>query len=350
MTRKAKSITRRAYLRTTTAVTLGIMLGNTGRTFAAGADELVMPFSLDVELGLPMMVAVAKGYAKKHGIEVTNFAVAPGSQVRANLIGKLYDFAALDWSHVPIARLAGSPLQAVLAITERSNQTLLVRNGLKGEVHKVEDLKGKLVGCSAPGSSSWTNAKLTLDKVGLQPDRDYNLIIIGGDTGVVVTALQTGRVDAFSTWEPITTLSLTKDVAFPLVKAWDLEAQKRFYGSEWIAALSLISREDVIKTKPDLVKRMVATHIEALDFIHKNTPEAIVDAVLSNPKSAESFSNLGRDVFVSIVEKAKPAFGSGCISKLGFESQMKRMVDYKVVPRSINFEEYANTTFAGSCA
>lgn len=317
---------------------------------AAAADSLPLPFSGSTESSLPMMVAVAKGYAKDHDIDVTRFVASPGANIRANVIGKQFEFAALDWSHVSIARIAGAPLRTVLAITDRSNQSLLVRSTLRNSVKTPTDLKGKTVGVSSPGSSSWTYAKMALEHVGLHPDRDYNLIVIGGDTGVVTTALQTGRIDAVSAWEPITSIALSRNVAFPLIEAWNLKQQVQYYGAERLASLALITRDDVIKAKPDLVKRMVGTHVAALKFIRANSAEAIVDTVLSNPKSAEIFGGLGKTLFTTIVERAKPAFGEGCISKQGYELLMKRMVDYKVLPREIPFNDYADTSYVGMCA
>jgi hypothetical protein len=87
-----------------------------------------------------------------------------------------------------------------------------------------------------------------------------------------------------------------------------------------------------------------------LKFIRANSAEAIVDTVLSNPKSAEMFGGLGKTLFTTIVERAKPAFGEGCISKQGYELLMKRLVDYKVLPREIPFDDYADTSYVGVCA
>jgi hypothetical protein len=90
-------------------------------------------------------------------------------------------------------------------------------------------------------------------------------------------------------------------------------------------------------------------HVAALKFMRANSAEAIVDTVLSNPKSAEIFGGLGKTLFTTIVERAKPAFGEGCVSK-GYELLMKRLVDCKVLPRQIPFNDYADTSCVGVCA
>ena len=39
----------------------------------------------------------------------------------------------------------------------------------------------------------------------------------------------------------------------------------------------------------------------------------------------------------------------GCISRAGFDAEMKIALDYKLVSGPITFEQFADTSFAGSC-
>jgi ABC-type nitrate/sulfonate/bicarbonate transport system substrate-binding protein len=52
----------------------------------------------------------------------------------------------------------------------------------------------------------------------------------------------------------------------------------------------LVTREDVIQNKPDLVARMVRAELNGLNFIRSNSAEEIADAVLSKPAGRNSSS------------------------------------------------------------
>ena len=50
-----------------------------------------------------------------------------------------------------------------------------------------------------------------------------------------------------------------------------------------------------------------------------------------------------------ILDRIKGGFGDGCLSRSGFDVEMRLGVEYKVVKRAISFEEFADTSFAGAC-
>jgi hypothetical protein len=105
----------------------------------------------------------------------------------------------------------------------------------------------------------------------------------------------------------------------------------------------------VIKEKPDLVRRVVNAHKKGLNFIRSKPAAEIAAAVLKNPQTAEQFQGLDRSLVVKILDRIKPGFGDGCLSRSGFDVEMKLAAEYKIVKRSITFEEFADTSFAGAC-
>ncbi len=117
----------------------------------------------------------------------------------------------------------------------------------------------------------------------------------------------------------------------------------------WAAALHLVTREDVLQAKPDLAKRMANVQKKGLEFIRANGAAAIADVILANKKAAEQFQGLDRAVVVKAIEHVKPGFGTGCVSKAGFDVEMKIALDYKLVSGPITFDQFADTGLAGSC-
>jgi len=310
--------------------------------------KLKIPTVVSYELNLPSLVAHAKGYFTEEGIEVTDFVLGSGGTQRAAVIAKEFDVGLFGFVHVPIARIAGSPWKAVLSTHDLEIFSLVVRSELKGKVKAVADLKGMKVGFSTPGASSWYLGSLFLKKAGLDPERDLEYVSLGGDPGVIYTSLKTGKVDAFSAWEPTTTRVIEDGVAFPLIRIWDPQEHGKWIG-ERALSMMLITREDVIKAKPDMVQRVVNAHKKALAFIRGSSTADIADAVLKNPKTAEQFKGLSQPLVVKMLDRIKPGFGNGCLSRSGFEVEMKLAVEYKLVRRALSFEEFADASFAGAC-
>lgn len=347
MTRDSRS---RAAVWTTAAVlALALTAGSaSGQARTEPRYRLKLPMVISYELNLPALVAYANGYFAEEGVEVTDFVTGSGGTLRTAMIAKEFDLGLFAFVHVPIARLGGSPWKAVLSTHDQEIFSLVVRSELKDKVKRIEDLRGLKVGFSTPGAGSWYMGSVYLKKAGLDPERDVQYISLGGDPGVIYTALKTGRVDAFSAWEPTTTRVIEEGVAYPLVRIWDPQEHRKWVGPKALA-LVLATREDVIKEKPDLVRRMVNAHKRGLAFIRARSAAEVAETVLGNPKTAELFKGLDRGLVVKILDRIKPGFGDGCLSRSGFQVEMDLAVEYKLVKQPITFEEFADTTFAGAC-
>ncbi len=310
--------------------------------------KLKLPMVISYELNLPALVAYANGYFTEEGIEITDFVTGSGGTLRTAMIAKEFDLGLFAFIHIPIARIAGSTWKAVLSTHDLEIFSLVVRSDLKDKVKSVGDLRGMKVGFSTPGAGSWYMGSLFLKKAGLDPERDVQYVSLGGDPGVIYTALKTGKVDAFASWEPTTTRVIEEGAAYPLVRIWDREEHRKLVGEKALA-LALVTREDVIKDKPDLVRRVVQAHKKGLQFIRTRSTADVVEVVLKNAKTAEQFKGLDRALVAKILDRIKPGFGNGCLSRSGFAAEIELAVEYKLVKRAITFEEFADPTFAGAC-
>jgi len=312
-------------------------------------DRVTLTGINSTELNLPTLVAIAKGYFGEENIELAEFVIGSSGTLRQGMIAKQYDFGLYAFVHVPIARLAGSPFKVVIELHDQEIFGLVVRSQLKDQVKTVKDLKGRKVGYTTPGSGSWALGNVFLKKAGLDPDKDVELVSLGGDNAVFYTALQSGRVDAIVSFQPIAEKVVNDNVGFALLDIYQAGQHKEWVGADKAAALHLVTREDVIAAKPDLVKRMVNVQKKALDFIRANSTAAIADVILGNAKAAEQFQGLDRPLVIKIIDHIKSGFGTGCLSRSGFDAEMKIALDYKLTTAPITYEQFADTTFAGSC-
>jgi NitT/TauT family transport system substrate-binding protein len=311
--------------------------------------KIKLPLVPDPALNLPIMVAIANGYLAEEGIEITDLVYGSGGTLRQAMIAKEFDLGLFAFVHVPIARLGGSPWKMIASSHDLETFSLIVRSELKDQVKTVADLKGKTVGFTTPGAGAWALGSVFLRGAGLDPEKDVQYVSLGGDLGVIYTSLKTGKVDAFTASEPNISRFIAEGIGYPLVRIWEPAEHKKWIGSDKALALGVATREDVIKDKPDMLQRFVNAQKKGLNFIRTKTSSEIADLVLKNARTAEQFQGLDKNLLVKVFDSLKPGYGEGCLSKAGFDTEIKLAVENKLINKAITFEEFADPTFAGVC-
>ena len=180
-------------------------------------DKVTLTGINSTELNLPTLVAIAKDYFGEENIELGDFVIGSSGTLRQAMIAKQYDFGLYAFVHIPIARLAGSPFKSVIELHDQEIFGIVVRTQLRDQVKAVKDLKGKKIGFTTPGSGTWALGNVYLKKAGLDPDKDVELVSLGGDNAVFYTALQSGRVDAIVSFEPIAERVIADNVGYFLL-------------------------------------------------------------------------------------------------------------------------------------
>ncbi len=312
--------------------------------------QLDLPTIAAYEASLPVLVAEAAGHFRGEGVEVGRLIFAGGTAIRSLLIGGRLPFGVLGTEHIPLARLAGAPLKGVVATYDLPNIALLVRAGLRGEVRSVRDLRGRTVGISAPGSYSWSMTLTYLKRAGLDPERDVRLLPVGTDPGVLYTALQSGRVDALAWSEPVMSRAEQDGVAFVLVNIFDRNVARRWMGTDRVLSNVLATTEGVLRAQPEVAGAMVAAIQKGLAYIRSHSSEEIVRLVTSNPKTGQLFQGVPPDLAAKMVNRIRHGYGTGCLSRTGYEVELRRMMETGVLQQAVSFEEALEPRWAGVCA
>ena len=159
---------------------------------AVQMESLAVGYSSLAGHHTPLWIAVEDRIGRKYGIDL-----------KAIYAGRLRPQQLLVSGDVPIvvatgsgavtSHVLGSKDQVIVAINMNK-----VGGGIfaKSEIKTVEDLKGKTIGVSRAGSISEIILRYVLRaKLGLQPDRDVKMLVVG-DPAVGLQALERGIVDA----------------------------------------------------------------------------------------------------------------------------------------------------------
>jgi len=123
---------------------------------------------------LPLWATKEGGFFEKNGLEVNLSNIASAQGVPAVLAGQV-TFAQVGGSEVLAAVANGADLVVVGQLAGVYPFVLEVAADIK----TVNDLKGKKIGVSSPGSSSDIATRVALKKMGLDPDKDVSIQPVG---------------------------------------------------------------------------------------------------------------------------------------------------------------------------
>lgn len=145
-------------------------------------------------------VAYRSGSFEKHGLKLEPIYIRGGLMgIQAALSGAL--LLQLQGASTVVAAWAqgAKEFQFIGAVGNRLDYILAAHPSIK----RPEDLKGKRIGVSQLGSSTDFIARLAARRLGLAPDKDVQIVGIGGQ-GDRWTALTTGQVHATVLQSPFT--------------------------------------------------------------------------------------------------------------------------------------------------
>jgi NitT/TauT family transport system substrate-binding protein len=249
---------------------------------------------------LPITIGRDKGMFQGEGIDLQLVLVASTIQVTALTTGDI-DFSGAQ-SQVMAGAARGLPVKVVGFLTIKPSFWLMA----KPEIKSMAELKGKIIGITAIGSSTDTLARFLVTKNGLTPDREVAFIGTG-TTANILTAMKAGTVDA--------------GVLSPPFNAMATQMGYRtlaYFGDYVEQSLSGLGTADrMIRERPELVRRMLAATIKSLRFIQQRPADSI--QFISKEWSVDSAA--ATELYKSML----PAFSKdGGMDEKGIRDALKR--------------------------
>jgi NitT/TauT family transport system substrate-binding protein len=230
-------------------------------------------------------VADQEGFYAEHNVqldEVTSFG-GGGTTIRGVVTGGI-PVAGGSAAGAANSFTAGAPVHIIANVDEPPPIDVVTL--ADSDIESIQDLQGKKVGFTNPGSVSQQLLAGSIARAdGISLD-DVTLQAMGG-LGETITGINEGIIDAG--WSNIT-------VSIPKVQAGDW---KRIYGTwEYITIpnLVLLAGQQTIEEQPEMLQGIVDAHANAGDFYRNNT-----DAVAS--MWADLYDNVDQDLALQVLEK-----------------------------------------------
>lgn len=213
--------------------------------------------------GVPYAIAQELGFFEEHGIALEGIVTSEGggTTVRNVLAGRL-PFGEVSTFAALTAHKAGAPLVIVGGGSRSVAEILWVTR--QGEpIRSIQDLKGKTVAFTTPGSV--THAVLTLaiqQAEGIELS-DVHMVAVGG-LGSGLTALAQGGVDAAPIMDPV--WASQSDRWQPVFWAKD-------YVPHYMQTVFIVPPQ-LLKQRPDVVRGFIDARRRAVEYLYAHPDEA----------------------------------------------------------------------------
>jgi len=130
----------------------------------------------DYGLAGPVIVGIEKGFFKAQGLNVEFVPFRGGPDLSKGVLSGDVLLGVSGGTDILVFREKGAPIKMIASQVEGNVFTLNVAADIKS----VAELKGKSIGVTAPGATTWTLARMVAKQQGWNPDKDVQVVPLGG--------------------------------------------------------------------------------------------------------------------------------------------------------------------------
>lgn len=288
---------------------------------------------------LPLDIAVAKGFFTDEGLDPEITQLNGGTAAAQALLAEQVDFSLNSIDHAFKAAVQGKDnLRMIVLLNQTPGMVLVVDSRLREKVKNISDLKGMTLGVTSKGSATHMVLASLLSKSGVNPD---NVNIINAGSATFPPALENGQIAGGIALEPFASFLVEQGKAFILADLNTLKDTERFFGGPYNQA-GVMTRQDMIERRPDLVQKIVTIHVRALKWIQAHTPQEIADALPIEVVGTDKVR------YVKTLEKLREFYShDGIVKPQGVENVYNSMIASGSLPSNttLKLEQFYTNTF-----
>ena len=278
----------------------------------------------DYCLAGPVIVALERGFFRQEGVNAEFIPFRGGPDLLKAVLSGDVLVGATGSTDIFIFREAGSPIKMISTFTEGNHFTLNVAP----DVTALGDLKGKAIGITRAGSTTWIFARMLAKQQGWDPDRDVKIVALGA-LDAQVAAMSRKEIAAF-VWGDggaVTELQGKSKILMRLDR----------FTPQWISQIAYAS-EDAIKKDPETIRKTLRGVFRAFRFMKEHPDEAAPIAAKRlgwTPEAVLRAHKLSSPLF--------PFDGSISVQALGAMQDV--LLEYGVIKKRLPVEEHFTRDF-----
>jgi NitT/TauT family transport system substrate-binding protein len=300
---------------------------------ATGAEEIVVSNYAVSANGMPLGVAMAKGYFKDEGLNITGLisSAGGGTTLRNMLAGGGVPYGEVNPGVVVSAVLAGADLKIV------SDNVLTVAEFVwavkpDSPIKTIKDLKGRKIGYTNPRSTSQALANMLVQSAGLKPD-EVELVKTGG-FGEGIAALDSGQIDVAPITEPL--WSKVKGKYRAVVVASDvLPPLDNVVG---------VATEEMMAKRGDFIRAVIRARRKAVQFM-KEHPDEAGEIVAKQYNLEPEVARAAVRNLVTSTTKGVPYWGDGQIHLDGLKRMIEAQRSVGAITGEVDYNKLIDTRF-----
>ena len=230
----------------------------------AAAAKQVVGYAAITARVMPLWLAQEQGFFLKNGIDVESVFIRGAPILVAALAAGDIQVGSTGGSATLAAVAGGQDLKIIATFGSRNNFDLMAQPNIK----RPEDLRGKRIGLTSIGGTTWMALLLWLEHFGLDVQRDKMQLQVLGEQAVTVQALEAGIINA-AILDGINS-SRIKPKGFTVIGEYsDLKHQ--------FLSQALVVQRSFLQQRGDTLENLLKAEIEAVAYIvaPKNKPAAI---------------------------------------------------------------------------
>jgi NitT/TauT family transport system substrate-binding protein len=303
-------------------VTFGVLAsaGSLRAQEKPGADKVRIAIATGSLAFMVPFVAKDRGFYLKHGSDVELIQMRPNISVAALLSGEIHYIELIGSAIRSAAR--GLPIRAISTGIRAPFFSIIGQNKYKS----IKDLKGAVIGLTSIGGTNHISTRITLSKLGLDPDKDVKFLAIG-DEKVMFDAFKAGRADVVVLAPPFS-VQLKRE-GFPVLAQTARHVTIPFSG--------LGTTVERIQNNRAQIKRVLKAEIEALRFIQANAA-GTTEVIRKRFNMAEKLARESYDVVVESFSR------DGRVPLDGVDILLQIEKDQKLIPATVTPQMVVDTT------
>ncbi|MGE0060850.1 MAG: ABC transporter substrate-binding protein [Xanthobacteraceae bacterium] len=220
----------------------------------------------------PLYVAKQLKLFEKHGLTPEISIVQGGALALQSVLTKQADVGILSYEHVLTVAGQGKRIVSFFNVANRPVNNVigddeLVKGSEKMSVEeKVKRLKGARVALPSANGSGEKMLRTLAKKYGLSLPGDISSVYVGAEAGAYVAAFEKGLVDAALPFEPAGVLVQQAGKGKIYLNVMNGEIPE----FRDLIFMTLAAHPDIIKEKPDLLRKVAAAFLEAQQILKKD--------------------------------------------------------------------------------
>jgi sulfonate transport system substrate-binding protein len=269
---------------------------------------------------LPLTVTERLGYFREAGLDVEIADVQAGARALQAVVGGSADVATGTFDHTIQMQAKNQPVVAVVQFGRIPGFVLGVIAAKAAFYKSPQDLKGKNIGVTAPGSSTHFMAAYLMVRNGLKPD-DASFIGVGV-TSTAVAAARRGEIDAIVSSDPMVSIMESEHLIKVVADTRTAEGARAVYGGPYPAGV-LYATPAFIEKNPRTVQALVAAFVRGLNWIATHSPEEIARLM------PEDYALGNASVYVRAITASKPMYSpDGRFAREGAETALRVLKEF----------------------